>query len=180
MDPFKELYLHVKDVISGIATIKHYEYWNNNVANSDDVRPYAKPAVFFNYNSIQWPTGTLMGSFEDCTDEAPIQYCEAQFTLHVIVDKKSAIQIDYDELNQFDIVNTVREKVKYTFTNSLIGYIEIIEELDDFNNTTMRDWQMIFSARLAIKGKTQLVEFNQSGTLDTVTVTGNDITAENH
>lgn len=157
MSAFKELYLAVKAKVEAIPEIKHYDYWNSNV-DRDDVRGNSTPAVFFEYSDIIWTrkTENLGQSIGECSDIYPPQRGELDFTLHIVFAKKDSSAIDASELLQFDIVDSVYKAVNHLRLDRMIEPLYRLSDLDDNNNSVLRDWQTTFRAVIEEDGDTAL------------------------
>jgi len=155
MSVLKELYNHVKTNVTLLSSIKHFDYWNENIQNQDVATSYQTPAVFFEYSTIEWIESTK-GSFEKCTDKTPPLQGYAEFTLHIVIRKNESSDIDTSELRHFDVINDVYKSVQWTTFDQIEGHIERKRDQDDINHNALRDWQMTFGCNVLESGETNI------------------------
>jgi len=163
MSSFRDLYEHFKAIIATVTEVKHFDYWHNNTIDTNGARPFPKPAVFFEFLPFEPDVNTYRGGYEDCTDKFPPQRVFANVSIHVVMDKKASVEIDYDEVLHMDLVETIHRAINYTTLGKISGAIELSETNRSQPDTSLMDWELVYRCGLILAGQTNLISVNPDG-----------------
>jgi hypothetical protein len=149
MIAIKLLYNFVKSKIDTITTIKHFDWWNSNVANERKQTSYPTPAVFFEMGVVAWQPSTK-GSAKNSSSGVPQQQGVGSFTLHIIHKKIESSARDQAEVSHLDHVEAVFKALHFAGGELpfLQGPIQRLQDEVISTHSVLRDWPMVFSVAL--------------------------------
>ncbi len=152
----KSTYLRVKELITAIPEVKHWDVWNDNVERDGEVDSFPAPGVFFEWTKGLW-NPSVKGSVENLDDIIPNQKGNLEFTLHIVI-KKSKTE-DKDELDHYDIEQLIYEAIHFQSIldpdNDFIeGKIQRLADDIILRNDVWRDWPVVYNVEVMECGKT--------------------------
>jgi hypothetical protein len=148
MSAISDLYAYVKERVGLVSSIKHFDWWNENVQTDGENTPYQRPACFFELNTIIWDQSTI-GTAKNESSGNPEQAGNAEFTLHIIYDKKDSGGIDKSEIDHLIYIDEVYRFVHFAPSKPFIeGRMQRLREDPVPVHKVLRDWPMVFAVRL--------------------------------
>lgn len=137
------------DSNNGVEVIKHFDWWNANVAQDGVQTPYPTPAVFFELNFIDWLPSTR-GAVKNKSTGLPEQQGVGQFTLHVIHKKINSSAVDASEVQHMAEVAEVYKAVHFLGQDQpfLEGGIQRVRDNGVLTHNVLRDWPLSFEFNL--------------------------------
>ena|SRR3990167_10336547 len=164
-----KIYTTIAARIAALVTeVKTVRLWNNQTPNEEDERAYECPAVFVEFQSIQWETmnkiagtGTLRGGSNQ-------QRGVMIVTIHCQF-------VDFNnETTAFSNIDAILQKIYYALQgyqtgNATDGYFTALERITERQATDhnqVLDWQVDFQATIYEQGEKILGTTIPSDTID--------------
>ena len=142
-----ELYNLVKTAIGTIQEVETFGKFNNQFNTEAEECPFNNPAVFFEFNEVEWKPSQLQTINAQGTQQQ--QTDRLEFTLHISYwDHK-------DEEDKYLALLDIVDKVYRVITNiqsENINPIQRITESDDPDHTEPIVWQTTFATMLTEQG----------------------------
>ena len=99
----KQLYNHIKTLLTGMrdaqnrTVIKHVDLWNNQLATIEEERPFRCPAVFIEFQPIEWRE--LLRTNREA---------EVSINLHIVTDsRKKHYDVNTDGFELSETINSI-------------------------------------------------------------------------